>query len=75
MLSKETIQMLKEKYTPGTRIQLRQLGSDPRPIPSGTKGTVRFVDDAGTIHCAFDNGRRLGLVFGEDVFCIIREEA
>lgn len=75
MLNKEIVQMLREKYTPGTRIYLRQMGSDPRPIPSGTKGTVRFVDDAGTIHCAFDNNRLLGLIFGEDVFCVLREEA
>lgn len=34
---------------------------DPRPIEPGTKGTVEFVDDAGTIHTTFDNGRNLGI--------------
>ena len=32
------------------------------------KGTVLHVDDLGTVHCAFDNGRQLGLVPGEDSF-------
>ena len=26
------------------------------------------VDDIGTVHCSFDNGRQLGLVPGEDSF-------
>ena len=33
-----------------------------------SKGTVLHVDDIGTIHCLFDNGRQLGLVAGEDYF-------
>jgi len=49
------------------------MGDDPRPIEPGTKGTVRIVDDMGTVHCDFDNGRRLGLVPGEDSFHIIAE--
>ena len=29
---------------------------------------VRVVDDIGTVHCDFDNGRYLGLIPGEDNF-------
>lgn len=58
----------KEIYPSGTRIELIEMGDDPRPIPSGTKGTVRVVDDMGTVHCDFDNGRRLGLIPGVDSF-------
>lgn len=65
------VEMLKEKYPPGTRICLENMGDDPRPIAPGTKGTVRLVDDWGTVHCNFDNGRRLGLIPGEDSFSII----
>lgn len=68
------VQRMKDTYKPGTRIQLDFMGEDPRPIPSGIKGTVRVVDDIGTVHCNFDNGRSLGLVPGEDVFHIITEE-
>ena len=44
------------------------MGDDPRPVENGTRGTVRVVDDMGTVHCDFDNGRRLGLIPGEDSF-------
>ena len=67
------VKRMKDTYTPGTSIQLDYMGDDPRPIPPGTKGTVRIVDDMGTVHCDFDNGRRLGLVPGEDVFHITED--
>ena len=44
------------------------MGYDPHPIDSNTRGTVDHVDDMGTVHCNFDNGRRLGMVPGEDLF-------
>ena len=50
------------------------MGEDPRPISPGTKGTVLMVDDMGTVHCAFDNGRQLGLVPVVDRFHIERPE-
>lgn len=62
------IQQLKEQYPPGTRIQLDHMGKDPHPIPDGMKGVVDLVDDIGTVHCTFDNGRHLGLCMGEDSF-------
>ena len=58
----------KAEYPAGTRIVLLQMGDDPRPVASGTRGTVKVVDDIGTIHCEFDNGRQLGVVPGEDSF-------
>ena len=67
------VQRMKEEYPAGTRIVLDFMGDDPRPIPPGTKGTVRIVDDMGTVHCDFDNGRRLGLIPGEDSFSVISE--
>ena len=65
------VQQLKQQYPPGTRIELDFMGDDPRPIAPGTRGTVRIVDDIGTVHCVFDNGRRLGLIPGEDSFHVI----
>ena len=64
----------KVMYPKGTRIELIMMGNDPRPIESGMKGTVDHVDDLGTIHCNFDNGRRLGLIPDEDYFRTITEE-
>ena len=73
-MSKEQVKYYKENYPEGTRIELDYMGDDPRPIAPGTTGTVQCVDDIGTIHCAFDNGRHLGLVPGEDGFHKIHQE-
>jgi len=49
--------------------------NDPfAPVPSGTRGTVRAVDDMGTIFPDWDNGRSLGVVPGEDVFRKLSQE-
>ena len=59
---------LKKAYPSGTRIVLNSMGNDPRPVESGTRGTVAVVDDIGTVHCNFDGGRNLGFIEGEDDF-------
>ena len=66
-IDKEQVEYIKKSYPVGTRIVVEYM-NDPRPIAPGTRGTVRHVDDIGTIHCDFDNGRRLGLIHGEDHF-------
>ena len=65
---KRKAEYLKKAYPPGTRIVLNSMGDDPRPIQSGTRVTVKVVDDIGMVHCRFDNGRSLGLIEGEDDF-------
>ena len=71
--NKIDVESIKKRYPVGSRIILHSMGDDPRPIAPGTKGTVRIVDDMGTVHCNFDKGRRLGLIPGEDSFSIISE--
>ncbi len=61
------IEQIRQTYAPGTRIELQHM-EDPQPVPDGTRGSVAYVDDAGTIHMKWDNGRTLGLVPGEDQF-------
>ena len=72
--NRRRIESIKQRYPEGTRICVDSVGDDPRPIESGTKGTVIWVDDIGTVHCNFDNGRRLGLIVGEDSFHVIQQE-
>lgn len=67
-------QRMKETYPPGTRIVLLSMENDPRPIEDNTRGTVMTVDDIGTLHCDFDNGRSLGIVPGEDSFRRLTDE-
>ena len=73
-LSSRTIQRYKDMYPPGTGICVDNMPEDPRPIASGTKGKVIAVDDIGTIHCVFENGRQLGLIPGVDSFHTVKEE-
>ena len=72
--SGDKIQRMKDNYPPGTRLVLLQMGDDPRPVEPNTRGTVMTVDDMGTLHCNFDNGRQLGLVPGEDSFRRLTEQ-
>ncbi len=37
----------KEKYPPGTRIELINMNDPFAPVDAGTRGTVKYVDDAG----------------------------
>ena len=64
----------KAQFPKGTRIEMLHMGSDPRPIANGTRGTVDHVDDLGTIHCIWDNGRRLGIIPEEDSFRVLNQE-
>ena len=58
--NKENVERLRQRYPEGTRICLDQMNDDPFPVESGTFGKVDHVDDIGTLHCIFDNGRTLG---------------
>lgn len=46
--SKETVERIRKEYPVGTRVELVQM-DDPQAPPVGTKGTVRGVDDIGSI--------------------------
>lgn len=50
------------------------MSDDPRPVPSGTMGTVIGVDDMCSIMVKWDNGQGLSLVPGVDSFHVISQE-
>ena len=70
-MNQDKIKEIKQKYPKGTRIMLNSMDDPHHPVPSGTLGTVETVDDIGTIHMKWDNGRSLGLIVGEDSFYVI----
>lgn len=63
--SKEIVENLRNKYPIGTRIELIFMDDIQAP-PVGTKGTVRGVDDIGSIMVSWDNGSSLSLAYGAD---------
>lgn len=69
--SPKEVERIKKMYPKGTRIQIERMNDPYHPIERGTKGTVDHVDDAGTLHCTFDNGRTLGVVTDADIFHVI----
>lgn len=60
--------MLRNTYPPGTRLELISMEDDVRPVPPGTRGTVRYIDDWGQLGVAWDNGSCLPLLPGIDRF-------
>ena len=67
-LSRDVVERLKKEYPKGTRLVLISMDDPYSKLNSGDKGSVNYVDSAGTIHMKWDRGSRLGLVYGEDVF-------
>ena len=63
--SRETLKKVKERFPVGCRVELDSM-NDLRAPARGTKGTVQFVDDTGTVFVRWDNGSSLGVVYGED---------
>ena len=63
------LKQLREQHPIGTRVELIHM-DDPynHKLGPGCQGTVRWVDDMGTIHVDWDCGSSLGLVPGEDAF-------
>ena len=67
----ENVDVLKQKYPKGTKIKLTADIDDIQPIQAGMIGTVLYVDDIGTIHMSWANGRSLGIIPGIDSFEIV----
>lgn len=67
------VNRLKKFFPIGARVKLNYMNDDYAP-PVGTKGTIKCIDDAGTIHINWDNGSTLGVIYGEDSIEIIEEK-
>lgn len=62
---REEVEAVRKEYPVGCRVELTWMEDFQAP-PIGTKGTVRGVDDTGSIMVNWDNGSRLNVVYGED---------
>lgn len=64
---------VKVLYPKGTKIKLINMKDKFAP-PSGTIGTVDFVDNIGQIHVKWESGGSLALIIGEDDFEVIEQK-
>lgn len=63
--NRKTVAKLREKYPEGCRVELVEMDDKYAP-PVGTKGTVSFVDDTGSVFVDWDTGSGLAVVYGKD---------
>ena len=63
--SKELVESIRKQFPIGCRVELVSMDDSQAP-PVGTKGTVRGVDDIGSIMVSWDNGCGLSVAYGED---------
>jgi hypothetical protein len=64
-ISGSALEQLRNDFPEGARVRLVEM-KDVYAPPAGTLGTVRSVDNTGTIHVSWDNGSSLGLMYGAD---------
>lgn len=66
-IDRKKLEMLRERYQPGTRLCLDHMEGEPQ-MPPGLKGEVLYVDDVGQIHVRWENGSSLALNTDVDQF-------
>ena len=71
-MTREEVRMLREKYPPGTLLELTRMDGEPG-MYKGLKGTVSSVDDIGQIHVNWENGSTLALNSELDSFSVADE--
>ena len=73
MPNRNIITRLRDQYPAGCRVELVRMDDRQAP-PIGTKGTVLWVDDTGSLIMDWDNGCGLNVVYGEDVVRKVGDE-
>ena len=58
-IGKEALNRIRQQYTVGARVELTKMNDPYRTdLVPGCRGTVRFVDDMGTIHVRWVSAHR-----------------
>ena len=63
---REAVEQVRKMYPIGCRVELISMDDPYSSLTPGTKGTVRSVDDTGTVFVSWDNGSGLGVIYGVD---------
>ena len=72
ILDRKQVERIRKMYPEGTQICLDEMEGE-RNMPSGLKGKVCYVDDAGQIHVNWENGSSLAVLPEVDSFHKIGE--
>ena len=62
-ITKEELRKRREEFKEGQRVELIEMNDPYRKMEKGLKGTVKFVDDMGTVHISWDNNSSLGALY------------
>jgi len=69
--TRNEVESVKAEYPEGCRVELLSMSDPFTNIRKGTQGTVRKVDDIGSVHVNWDNGSSLAAVYGVDHISIV----
>ena len=71
---KEIVEAVRARYPAGTRVELVSMDDPYSKLKPGDRGTVKSVDDTGTVFVSWDCGSGLGVVYGVDIIRLIGGE-
>lgn len=71
-MTREMVNEVKKEYPPGVTVQLVYTRDIKHPIAIGSEGKVIKVDDIGTIHVKWEDGQKIGIIYGEDTIRIVQ---
>ncbi len=74
LYQRKLVESMREKYPPGTRVEVISLCNEEEHLKPGMKGTVVGVDDQPALLVHWDNGSSLSLLIGQDQFRVIPEQ-
>jgi len=73
IISKAALEARKARYQPGSRVELVSMNDPYTKLKPGDRGTVRSVDDIGTVFVKWDSGSGLGVAYGADEIKLVPE--
>lgn len=63
---RKTVERVRRMYPKGCRVELISMDDPYGTLKPGDRGTVKLVDDTGTVFVNWDCGSGLGIVYGVD---------
>lgn len=63
---REIVELVRSQYPIGCRVALISMDDPYSKLCPGDQGTVKKVDDTGTVFVSWDCGSGLGVVYGVD---------